>query len=113
MNQLTYILYILLSSTIVILVGNLCYKNGKVYILSYFPDDINFGNGINKLLRIAYYLLNLGLAIWSLHSMREINGFVEVIIEISNKLSFILLIIASLHFINIYTVYLIHKHFKK
>ncbi len=112
MNQITYILYILLSSSIVILVGNWCYKNGKVYILNYFPDDINFGNGINKLLRIAYYLLNLGLAIWSLHSMREIENSVEIILEISTRLSFILLIIGSLHFINIYTVYLIHKHFK-
>lgn len=112
MSQIIYILYILLSSSIVILVGNWCYKNGKVYILNYFPDDINFGNGINKLLRIAYYLLNLGLAIWSLHSMREIENSVEVILEISTRLSFILLIIASLHFINIYTVYLIHKHFK-
>ncbi|AUC83899.1 hypothetical protein CW731_00720 [Polaribacter sp. ALD11] len=113
MSLLTYTLYILLSSTIVILVGNWCYKNGKVYILSYFSNDINFGNGINKLLRIAYYLLNLGLAIWSLHSMREIKTSIEVIIEISSRLSFILLIIAALHFINIYTVYLIHKHFKK
>ena len=112
MNQLTYILYVLLSSTIVILVGNWCYKNGKIYILSYFSNDLNFGNGINKLLRIAYYLLNLGLSVWSLHSMREISNGVEVIIEISNRLSFILLIIATLHFINIYTVYLIHKHFK-
>lgn len=112
MNQLTYIFYILLSSTIVILVGNWCYKNGKVYILSYFPNDRNFGIGINRLLRIAYYLLNIGLAIWSLHSMRDINNSVEVILEISSRLSSILLIIASLHFINIYTVYLIHKHFK-
>jgi hypothetical protein len=113
MNQITYILYILLSCSIVILVGNWCYKNGEIYILNYFPDDINFGNGINRLLRLAYYLLNLGLAIWSLHSMREIENSVEVILEISNRLSFILLMIASLHFINIYTVYLIHKHFKE
>lgn len=113
MNQITYILYILLSSSIVIYVGNFCYKNGKVYILSYFSNDINFGNGINKLLRTAYYLLNIGLAIWSLHSMREINTSIEVILEICSRLSYILLIIASLHFINIYAVYLIYKHYKK
>lgn len=112
MNQITYTFYILISSFIVIYVGDFCYKNGKIYILSYFPNDVNFGKGINKLLRIAYYLLNIGLAIWSLHSMKEINNSVEVLLEISNRLSYILLIIASLHFINIYTVYLIHKHFK-
>ena len=112
MNQFTYILYILVSSSIVIYVGDFCYRNGKIYILSYFPNDVNFGNGINKLLRIAYYLLNIGLAIWSLHSMKQIQNSVEAILEISSRLSYIILIIATLHFINIYTVYLIHKHFK-
>ena len=112
MNQITYICFLLISSFIVIYVGNFCYKNGKVYILSYFPNEINFGNGINKLLRIAYYLLNIGLAIWSLHSIKNIGSSTEMILEISSRLSYILLIIASLHFINIYTVYFIYKHFK-
>jgi hypothetical protein len=112
MNQFTYILYILLSSSIVILVGNWCYKNGKIYILNYFSKDINFGNGINKLLRTSYYLLNIGLAIWSLNSMRQINNYVQAILEISSRLSFILLLIGSLHFINIYSLYLLHKHYK-
>lgn len=112
MSQFTYIFYILISTLIVIYVGNFCYKNGKVYILSYFPNDINFGNGINKLLRIAYYLLNIGLAIYSLNSIKNISDRVEAISEISQRLSFILLIIGILHFINIYTVYIIHRHFK-
>lgn len=112
MNQTTYIVYILMSTLIVVYVGNFCYKNGKVYILNYFPNDVNFGDGINKLLRIAYYLLNIGLAIWSLHSIKNIENTVAAILELSTRLSFILLIIATLHFINIYTVYLIHKHFK-
>ena len=112
MSQFTYIFYILISTLIVIYVGNFCYKNGKVYILSYFPNDINFGNGINKLLRIAYYLLNIGLAIYSLNSIKNISDRVEAISEISKRLSFILLIIGILHFINIYTVYIIHRHFK-
>lgn len=112
MNQITYITYILISSFIVIYVGNFCYTNGKVYILSYFSKDEEFGNGINKLLRIAYYLLNIGLAIWSLHSMTDIKNSLEALLEVVGRLSFIFLIIGGLHFINIYTVYLIHKHFK-
>ena len=112
MSQFTYIIYLLLSSTIVLWVGEACYKNGQVYILNYFPDRINFGNGINNLLRIAYYLLNIGLIVWSLNTMNHINSLEEVILEITKRLSYMILIIASLHFINIYTVYLIHKHFK-
>jgi len=112
MNQITYILYILISTLVVIYVGDFCYKNGKVYILNYFSKDVNFGNGINKLLRITYYLLNIGLAIWSLHSMREIYTVIELILEISSRLSYILLIISILHFLNIYILYIIYKHFK-
>ena len=108
----TYIVYLSMSSLLVIYVGDFCYKNGKVYILNYFPNDINFGNGINKLLRIAYYLLNLGLAIWTLHSINNIENFENIILELSERLSFILLVIGTLHFLNIYTVYLIYKHFK-
>ena len=96
----------------VFLVGELCYRNGKIYILNYFPHDISFGNGINKLLKIAYYLLNIGLAIWSLQSLNQIENTVQMIVEISTRLSYLLLIIATLHFINIYTVYFIQKHFK-
>lgn len=113
MNQVTYIIYVLLSILIVIKVGNECYSNGKIYILNYFPKDVNFGNGINKLLRTAYYLLNIGLVIWSLNSMKEITASTDVIKEITNRLSYVFLIVGPLHFINIYTVYLIHKHLKK
>ena len=113
MNQAAYIIYALVSILIVIKVGNLCYSNGKIYILSYFPEDANFGNGINKLLRIAYYLLNIGLVIWSLNTMKEITTSIHIIKEIVKRLSYVFLIIGCLHYINIYTVYLIHKHLKK
>lgn len=113
MSKITYILYLLLSGLSIIYVGNLCYKNGKVYILNYFYNDVNFGNGINKLLRIAYYLLNIGLVIWSLQSTRNIKNPIEVILELATRLSFILLIIGVLHFINIYAVYFIYRQFKK
>ena len=112
MNQLTYIIYMILSSSIILWVGHLCYKNGEVYIVNYFSDRIHLGKSINKLLRIAYYLLNIGLSIWSLHSLQNISNTIGSVIEICNRLSFILLIIGTLHLFNIYTVYLINKYFK-
>jgi hypothetical protein len=112
MNIGTYILYTLLSSIIIIRVGDLCYKNGKIYILNYFPNNINFGNSINRLLRIAYYCLNIGLTVWMLQSLKEIHTVTESISEICIRLSYILLIIGTLHFINILGVYFLHKHYK-
>lgn len=113
MSIITYICYILIASVVITYVGNACYKNGKVYILNYFSNDVSFGNGINKVLRIAYYFLNIGLVIWTLRSLRNIQTIEEAITEICIRLAYILLIIAKLHFINILGVYLLHKNHKK
>ena len=112
MNIITYISYITIASTIILYVGNECYKNGKVYIINYFPKDENFANGINNILRIAYYFLNLGLVIWTLNSLKNIATIQSLIEEVSTRLSYILLIIAFLHAINLGTIYISHKHFK-
>ncbi len=96
----------------IIYVGNTCYKNGKVYIRHYFPEDENFANGINNILRIAYYFLNLGLVIWTLNSLKNITNYQLFIEEITSRLSYIITIIAVLHSINLSTIYISHKHFK-
>ena len=113
MIQITYLTYLILAVVVVLYVGGFCFQNGKVYIQNYFPNDLSTGNAINKTLLIAYYCLNIGLAIWSLNSIHEIENIEMLLVELSTKFSFILLIIGILHFSNIYIVYLIHKHLKK
>ena len=108
----TYIIYITIASTLIIYVGNTCYKNGQVYIRHYFSKDLNFANGVNNVLRIAYYFLNLGLVIWTLKSLKNINTYQLLIEEITSRLCFIVFIIAFLHILNLVTIYKSHKHFK-
>ena len=66
MDIVTYIVYILISGITIVYVGNECYQNGKTYITNFFPNDLKFANGINNLLRTAYYVLNLGIVIFTL-----------------------------------------------
>ena len=112
MNIITYIIYITIASIMIIYIGNTCYKNGKVYIKHYFSKDESFANGINNILRIAYYFMNLGLVIWTLNTLKNIDSYQLLIEEITSRLSFIILIIATLHILNLLTIYISHKHFK-
>ncbi len=112
MIYISYILYLLLSSCIVFWVGDFCYQNGKVYISNYFPNHLNIGNRINRLLRIAYYLLNIGLTVFSLYSINNIENLEMMVVEVSEMLGFILLIIGVLHFNNIIMISVLYKHFK-
>jgi hypothetical protein len=112
MTEASYILYLLISSGIVLWVGNFCYQNGKLFIANYFPNHRDIGNRINRLLRIAYYLLNIGLAVFCLYSIKNIETLEMMMVELSRMLGFILLVIGVLHFNNILLISLLHKHFK-
>lgn len=112
MNIITYIVYILIASSIIIYIGNECYKNGKVYISYYFPNDEGFANGINNVLRVAYYFLNLGLVTYTMNSLKNINSYGLLVEEISERLSFIIIIIAVLHVTNLTTIYISNNQFK-
>lgn len=112
MNYITYISYLLISSSIIIWVGNVCYTNGRVFIVNYFPKHVDFGNRINKLLRLAYYFLNIGLTVFCLYTIKNINSLEAMLVEISEMIGFILLIIGVLHFNNIILIALLHKHLK-
>lgn len=112
MNLITYFIYTSLAFTTILYVGNACYQNGKVYINNFFPNDVNFATGINKILRTAYYLMNLGIVIFTLNSINNIETILQLIEEISSRLSFILLLIGFLHGINLFTIYISHTYFK-
>lgn len=112
MIYLGYIIYLILSSSIVLWVGNACYKNGKVFISNYFIDQHETGYRINRLLRIAYYLLNIGLTFFCLYSIDNVQNLESMITEVSQLIGIILLIIGGLHFNNIIIISLLHKYFK-
>ncbi len=112
MAYFTYIFYVVLSSSLIIWIGNICHANGKIFILNYFSKHVDIGNRINNLLRIAYYLLNIGLTIFCLYSIRNISSVEMIITEVCRMLGFIMLTIGILHFNNIILITLFHKHFK-
>ena len=63
MNYLTiaYSTYILATVTITIFVANYLFKNGKVFLISAFKGNEGIANAINNLLKMGFYLVNIGL----------------------------------------------------
>ncbi|SEC84438.1 hypothetical protein SAMN04489761_3749 [Tenacibaculum sp. MAR_2009_124] len=112
MTNITYIIYLMLSFLMVLYIGNECYQNGKIYINNYFPQNASLANAINNTLLVSYYCLNLGLSVWNLGNINEVFTIENVLLEISLKLSTIILIVGVLHHFNLYAIYRIHKYFK-
>lgn len=101
-NILSYIIYLPIIAFIMLRVGWLFYKNGEVFIVSLIPDNIQLVKNINNLLLIGYYLVNLGYAVLTISDWNAVNSIVEMINSLTFIIGKIMLLLALLHFNNIF-----------
>ncbi len=109
MNLITYILYFLLTSAVIIWVGKTCYTRGEVFILQALGDDA-LTSRVNRSLLIGYYLVNLGYVLVTIKSWPNLISWNEIIVKLSERTGFLILLLGGLHYFNIY---FITVHLKK
>jgi hypothetical protein len=109
MNIIAYIIYLAITYIITVKVGRLFYKNGRIYILQLMKADDAITDFINKLLLVGYYLTNLGYATIMLSFWKKITTFSELLASVSTMTGRIILSLAIVHFVNMFTIYLIAK----
>ncbi|SEP97472.1 hypothetical protein [Flavobacterium urocaniciphilum] len=110
LNIIGYILYLSITSLIILKVGKLCYNNGNIFVSQLIPDHLELCHQINKMLLIGYYLLNLGYCAMTIISWEQILTFNQLIEIIATKSAIIILTIGFMHYINII---LLTKYIKK
>ncbi|CAM4337325.1 hypothetical protein [Flavobacterium terrigena] len=110
LNIIGYIIYLSLTSIIIIKVGKLCYDNGNIFVSQLIPNHEELCLQINKMLLIGYYLLNLGYCAMTIISWEKIQTINQLIEIIATKSAIIILTIGIMHYINII---LLTKYIKK
>ncbi|WP_329804624.1 hypothetical protein [Flavobacterium facile] len=110
LNIIGYIIYLSLTSVIIIKVGKLCYDNGNIFVSQLIPNHEELCHQINKTLLIGYYLLNLGYCAMTIISWEKIQSINQLIEIIATKSAIIILTIGFMHYINII---LLTKYIKK
>jgi len=98
---LSYLIYFLITVPIIFYVGWKCFTVGKIYLLNVLTD-ITICSSINRILLIGYYLMNIGYVTFSLSEGLDIETSELFIASILTKLSKTLLLIAIMHYINIF-----------
>ncbi|MCJ7932545.1 MAG: hypothetical protein MUW56_02645 [Chryseobacterium sp.] len=107
-NIISYLLFLGISSYITIDVGRRCYQTGKVY-LKYLLEDESLCLTINRILLGCYYLLNLGYIAINLTFWERINSMGQAAAVTAGRIGGITLILCILHYLNIFTFYLVRK----
>lgn len=104
-----YLVYVLATFFIIVRVGAIFYKNGRLYILALFAGHEEMADRTNRLLLAGYYLLNLGYALWSISTWRAIESAGALVAVLSSRIGFIMLALAALHYLNMAVIYLLSK----
>jgi hypothetical protein len=110
LNIIGYLIYLSLTSVIIIKVGKLCYDNGNIFVSQLIPNHEALCLQTNKMLLIGYYLLNLGYCAITIISWEKIQTSNQLIEIIATKSAIIILTIGFMHYINII---LLTKYIKK
>lgn len=104
LNLIAYGLFLTITIYIIVIVGQICYRNGNIYVLSLVPGHEDLCIRINKILLTGYYLINLGYTTTTLvswHRIETIYGLVEIL---ANRTGFIIIVLAVLHYVNLFII---------
>jgi hypothetical protein len=101
-NIIGYFIYLGITVFIIMKVGKICYRNGNIYVAELIPDHTEICQKINRVLLLAYYLLNIGYCAMTLISWQKILSAAQLIETIGVRTAVIIFIISILHYLNIF-----------
>jgi hypothetical protein len=113
---LAYSTYIFSTIIITFYVGNRLYKDGEIWLLDLFKNN-KMAITLNKMLRLGYYLVNIGYIFYAITFWDNSSDIISIIQNLSKKISAIILLLSYLHYQNIVIIKLmftfnLHKKWK-
>ena len=107
-NLIAYGIYAVLTYLITVRVGWLFHKHGIHFIRNELQDD-SIANSVNNLLLVCYYLTNLGYITCMIWYWEQVTSFQMLVESLSQKVSFIVLMLGVLHFANMSLLFFLRK----
>lgn len=104
LNILSYGIFLAAVGYIIVVVGQICYRNGNLYVLSLMPGHEDLCTRINKILLIGYYLVNIGYAATTLIGWQKITTWAALVETLSYRMALIVLLLSALHYLNLFII---------
>ncbi len=99
---ITYAVYLLISLCLTIWVAQTLYKNGRVFLLDVLRGNEELAGSVNHMLRVGFYLINLGYISLALKVGYEVTDARQSIEALSAKVGLVLVVLGGMHFFNLY-----------
>jgi|SRR6185369_514126 len=98
----SYLVYLAISLGVTMWVAGTLHKNGRVFLVQTFHGNTELADSINHLLVVGFYLINLGYVALALKTSLPVDTARQAIELISDKIGAILLVLGTMHFLNLY-----------
>ena len=95
-------IYLSVTAFIIVRVGNICYRNGNIFVAELVPGHEEMCTRVNRVLLVGYYLLNIGYCAITLVQWDTIETLPLLVETIAVKSAIIICIISALHYVNIF-----------
>ncbi|MFT5511912.1 MAG: hypothetical protein ACI8SE_000306 [Bacteroidia bacterium] len=109
LNLVSYAIYLTITFYITVVVGYRFYKNGIHVVMELFHPNTEGAHAINRLLLVGYYLVNLGYLAISIRTWPTISSIQIMTGLLFKEVSFIFLVLALLHYNNLFWLHYLSK----
>src|ERR1700754_149290 len=99
---LAYFGYLIVSVLLTIWVGRTLHRSGRVFLVDAFHGNEPLADSVNNLLKIGFYLINLGYIALYLQTYNPLQTLRQVIELESPKLGAVALVLGLMQFVNIF-----------
>jgi hypothetical protein len=93
----SYLIYIVVSVVLTVWVAHALSRSGWVFLADVFEGNPDLAEAVNRLLVVAFYLINVGFILLALRTTKDLVTFRAAIELLSMKLGLVLLILGVLH----------------
>jgi hypothetical protein len=97
-----YFAYLFISVAMTIWVARTLYKHGRVFLVDAFAGNEKLADGVNHLLVVGFYLINIGYVSLALSSGVRPVSWPAVVEVLSSKVGVVLLVLGGMHFFNLF-----------
>ncbi len=98
----TYGIYVAVTIAMTVWVAQTLYKAGHIFLLQAFRQDEEMSGAVNHLLRVGFYLVNLGFVLMFVRYGKHPEGVVEAIEYLTAKIGIVLVVLGVMHFFNMF-----------
>jgi hypothetical protein len=101
LTVITYAIYLTISVAFTVWVATTLHKNGRVFLVNVCQHNIALADSINHLLKVGFYLINLGYASLTLKAASPVEDCQQSVEMLSAKVGMVLVVLGIMHFGNL------------